>query len=48
MIHYIKYPRKIKKTEARNLLLATGSDDIEMNSKKSSSNKVGFGTGKLK
>jgi hypothetical protein len=39
---------KTKKTEARNLLLATGSDEIIMNSKKNSFCRMEFGIGRLK
>jgi hypothetical protein len=44
----IKCGRKIKKTEATNLLLATGSDEIIMNNKKSSFCRMEFGIGRLK
>jgi hypothetical protein len=48
MINGIKCSGKIKKTEARNFLLATGSDEIIMNSKKSSFCRMEFGIGRLK
>jgi hypothetical protein len=48
MINGIKCSGKIKKTEVRNLLLATGSDEIIMNSKKSSFCRMEFGIGRLK
>jgi hypothetical protein len=48
MIDGIKCSREIKKTEARNLLLASGSDEIIMNSKKSSFCGMEFGIGRLK
>jgi hypothetical protein len=48
MISGINCSGKIKKTEARNLLLATGSDEIIMYSKKSSFCRMEFGIGRLK
>jgi hypothetical protein len=48
MINGIKCSGKIEKTEARNLLLATGSYEIFMNSEKSSFCRMEFGLGKLK
>jgi hypothetical protein len=48
MINGMKCSRKIKKTEAINMLLATGSDEIIMNSKKSSFCRMEFGKGRLK
>jgi hypothetical protein len=42
MINGIKCSGKIKKTQARNFLLATGSDEKIMNSKKSSFCRMEF------
>jgi hypothetical protein len=42
MINGINCSGKIKKTEARNLLLATGSDEIIMNNEKSSFCRMEF------
>jgi hypothetical protein len=48
MINGIKCSGKIKKTETTNLLLAAGSDEIIMNSEKSSFCRMEFGIGRLK
>jgi hypothetical protein len=48
MINGIKCSGKIKKIEARNLLLATGSDEIIMNSKKSNFCRMEFGINRMK
>ena len=48
MINGIKCSREIKKTEARNLLLAIGTDELVMNGKKSSFSRMEFGIGRLK
>ena len=50
MINGIKSSREIKKTEteARNLLLAIGTDELVMNCKKSSFSRMEFGIGRLK
>jgi hypothetical protein len=40
--------KKIKTIYVRNLLLATGSDEIIMNSKESSLCRMEFGIGRLK
>jgi hypothetical protein len=48
MINGIKCSGKIKKAEVKNLLLATGSDEIIMNSKNNSFCRMEFGIGRLK
>jgi hypothetical protein len=45
LINCIKCSRKVKKIEARNLLLATGSDDMFMNSRKNIFCGIEFGKG---